>query len=326
MSASVQAISYYLPSQVLTNEKLSEQHPEWPIEKIYSKTGIRQRHIADKDEYSLELALKAAENVFLEHENIKRHEIDFIIFCSQTPKFLVPSSACILQEMLKLPTSVGTLDINQGCSGYVYSLMLAESLINSKRAKKILLITADTYTKLIDVKDRVSRTIFGDGAAASIIAVSENPNSSMNLFEFGTDGSGAEKLIARHTGINAITQSEVFRPDLYMDGASIFNFTLKEVPNLVERLLLKANLASKDIDLFVFHQANHYMLEHLRQKIGITEEKFFVFLENIGNTVSSSIPIALHEALKQNKIQAGNKVMLVGFGVGLSWAATILEF
>ena len=203
--------------------------------------------------------------------------------------------------------------------------MLADSLISSRKAKNILLITADTYTKLIDPHDRSLKTIFGDAATASCITYSPDGNG-ISVFEFGTDGTGAEKLIARHTGINKLTQNNLFQPDLYMDGTGIFNFTLQQIPQLVENLLEKMDFCINDIDLYIFHQANKFILEHLRQKIGISPQRFFIHMTDIGNTVSSSIPIALYEALKNRKIRPGYKVMLVGFGVGLSWAATLVEY
>lgn len=325
MSVSIKAVSYYLPKKTLTNEDLSVLHPEWPVEKIYSKTGIRNRHISHSDEYSLDMAIEASKLLFKEHD-IKPYEIDFIIFCTQTPKHIIPSSACVLQNALGLPTHVGAIDVNQGCSGYVYSLMLAESLIVSEKARNILLITADTYTKLIDTHDRSLKTLFGDAATASLIVSQKNTSSFKTVFEFGTDGSGSEKLISKNLGLEWLSKSQAYLPDLYMDGSGIFKFTLDSIPLLVEKILDKANICIQEIDLFIFHQANNYMLENLRRKIGICTNKFFVHLEDVGNTVSSSIPIALHAAIQSKKITRGNKVMLVGFGVGLSWAASILEF
>ena len=325
MSVRINAVSYHLPKNTLSNEDLSALHPEWPIEKIYNKTGIKNRHIADSDEYSLELGIQAARKLFHEHD-INPQAIDFIIFCTQTPKHLIPTSAGILQNATGIPTTAGAIDVNQGCSGYVYSLMLAEGLIESKIAKNILLVTADTYTKLIDSHDRSLKTIFGDAASASLITANQNLEAKCGLYEFGTDGSGADKLIAKDTGMNMLSQTSSCQDRLFMDGAAIFNFTLEKIPKLVDSLLVRAGMCVHDIDLYIFHQANCFMLEHLRQKIGINAQRFYIHMANIGNTVSSSIPIALYAALREGRIKKGQKIMLVGFGVGLSWAATILEF
>lgn len=323
MTSMIQAISYSLPEYELSNEQITKLHPEWPIDKIFSKTGIKKRHIAATTEYSLELAIKAGRRLFSEH-NINPTDIDFIIFCSQTPKYLIPTSSCILQDTLGLKTTVGAMDVNQGCSGYVYSLMLADSLINSQHAKSVLLITSDTYSKLIEPHDRSLKTIFGDAATASII--SKANKNGIGRFEYGCDGKGAEKLIAQASGMYGLMKKTPYQPDLYMDGAAIFNFTLEVIPNMVNKILERENLCPDEIDLYIFHQANVYILENLRRKIGINPHNFFIHLEDIGNTVSSSIPIALAEAIKQKRVKIGTKIMLVGFGVGLSWAATIIQF
>jgi 3-oxoacyl-[acyl-carrier-protein] synthase III len=325
MPINISALSYHLPENSFSNADLHELHPEWPVEKIYNKTGIRKRHFAKSEEYSIDLAIQAAKKLFTEH-SVQRRDIDFIIFCTQTPKYLIPTSACILQHALGISTSAGAIDVNQGCSGYVYSLMLAEGLIESKIAKNILLITADTYTKLVDPYDRGLKTIFGDAATASLVTKNNLSTFRSGIYEYGTDGSGAETLIAKNSGMHRICEQGNPAASLFMDGAAIFKFTLEKIPHLVESTLVNADLCPQDVDLYIFHQANSYMLEHLRQKIGIARDKFFLHLAEVGNTVSSSIPIAIYAALREKRIKAGSKVMLVGFGVGLSWAATIIEF
>lgn len=323
MGVVIKAIDFYLPNQLCSNENIADSHPEWDLEKITSKIGITSRRYASKDEFSLELGICAAKKL-MENYNIDSKTIDFILFCTQTPKFLVPANACFVHQVLALDQQVGALDINQGCSGYVYSLMLAESLIAQCRAKNILLITADTYTKLIAKENRSLLPIFGDAASASLITYEEGSHG-IHYFEYGTNGSGAENLISPNSGMKGIMSNEVYSPDLYMNGSAIFNFTLEVIPKLVEKLLNKANLTQKQIDCFVFHQANSYMLKHLREKMDIDEKRFIIDVADTGNTVSSSIPIVLQKALVTNRIKKGDKVMLVGFGVGLSWAGCLLE-
>ncbi|MEO8533523.1 MAG: ketoacyl-ACP synthase III, partial [Flavobacterium sp.] len=305
MKANIKAISYYLPESVLSNDLINQEFPEWGIEKISSKTGINARHISAKDEFSSDMAVKAAEKLFAEH-NIDRSEIDFLLFCTQSPDYFLPTTACIIQEKLGLETTIGALDFNLGCSGFVYGLSLAKGLIAGEMAKNVLLITSETYSKFIHHKDKSNKTIFGDAAAATLIT-SEKGFCSLGHFVFGTDGKGAENLIVKQGGMrfpvsdkneDIVDEFGNVRNDknLFMNGSEIFNFTGEFVPKLTEAILEKSNLAQEDIDLFVFHQANKYMLNYLRKKIKIPEEKFFIAMEDCGNTVSSTIPIALYEA------------------------------
>jgi 3-oxoacyl-[acyl-carrier-protein] synthase-3 len=335
MQAYISAISYYLPQQELTNENINQSFPEWDINKISSKTGIANRHIAAEDEFSSDMAVKAAEKLFEEH-SIDRSSIDFVLLCTQSPDYFLPTTACILQERLKLPTTAGALDFNLGCSGFVYGLAMAKGFISGGMAKNVLLITSETYSKFIHPKDKSNLTIFGDAAAATLVTAS-NGFCSIGDFDFGTDGRGAENLIVKKGGLRNrgfSTVSDIIdefgnvQNDncLYMNGPEIFNFTIGSVPVLINNVLQKNNLAADDVGLFIFHQANKYMLNHLRKKIGIPDDKFFIFLENCGNTVSSTIPIALYEAMKQNKTGSGMNVLLAGFGVGYSWAGCMLKF
>jgi 3-oxoacyl-[acyl-carrier-protein] synthase-3 len=334
MSATVKHISYYIPPSSLSNEKLNKEFPEWSVEKISSKTGIYNRGIAEGNETSSDLAYKAAERLFEEH-SVNREDIDFVMLCTQSPDYFLPTTACLLQERLGLSQNCGAFDYNLGCSGYVYGLAIAKGLVNTGIAKNLLLITAETYSKFINPKDKKNRTIFGDAAAATLIT-NEGTGGSIQEFVLGTDGRGAKNLIVKNGGMrnrngdaNIVTDefNNTFSDDdLFMNGQEIFIFTLKAIPKMIKSVMKKHELEMSDIDLFIFHQANGFMLEHLRKKLKIDKDKFFIFLENCGNTVSSTIPIALAEAKKAGKIGKGNKVLLAGFGVGYSWGATILEF
>lgn len=330
MSANIQAISYYLPEEVLSNDLINQEFPEWDIEKISSKTGISVRHISGKNEFASDMAVKAAEKLFKEH-NIDRSKIDFLLFCTQSPDYFLPTTACIIQEKLGLETTIGALDYNLGCSGFVYGLSLAKGLIAGEMAKNILLITSETYSKFIHPKDKSNKTIFGDAAAATLIS-NEKGFCSIGNFVFGTDGKGAENLIVKQGGMRfpVVEDNEDISDEfgnvrndknLFMNGSEIFNFTGEFVPKLIQGMLEKVNLNQDDIDLFVFHQANKYMLNYLRKKIKIPEEKFYISMEHCGNTVSSTIPIALYEALKEGKLESCKNLILAGFGVGYSWGA-----
>jgi 3-oxoacyl-[acyl-carrier-protein] synthase-3 len=329
--AKLSAISYWLPENKITNEDINLEHPEWSADKISAKTGIFERRIAG-DISIADMAYNASIKLFEEYQ-IDKSIIDFILLCTQSPDYFLPTTACIVQNKLGLSTSIGALDFNLGCSGFVYGLGLAKGLILSGSAKNILLITAETYSKFIHPDDKSNKTIFGDAAAATLIS-SELKGFEIGNFVYGTDGSGADNLIVKNGALyknaNAIDirsdENEFLRNDnyLYMNGQEIFRFTSGNVPILVTEVLNKNKLSETDIDLYIFHQANKYMLDFIRRKIKIPEDKFFYFLENCGNTVSSTIPIALNEALIQKKINNNSIVLLAGFGVGYSWAGCII--
>lgn len=301
-------ISYCLPGTVLTNNQLSEIYPEWPAEKILAKTGIGSRHVTSDEETSLDLAERAAKRLF-DSDHINVQEIDFLLLCTQSAEYKLPSSACLLQNRLGISTTAGALSFDHGCSGFVYGLSLAKGLISGGMASKVLLVTSETYTKYIAPEDKSTRTIFGDGAAA--VLIDEEVAAKIGAFSFGTDGSGAEKLIVRDG-------------KLFMDGPEIFNFTLDIVPKTMDDVLVNNGLTREDIDLYVFHQANKFMLDTIRKVNGLPREKFYVNIETTGNTVSSTIPIALKQLEDAGRLKPGMRVMLMGFGVGLSWGATII--
>ena len=334
MSSYIKAISYYLPKNSLTNKKLSSEFPDWSADKISNKTGIYSRNIARNDEFVSDLAINASLNLFKDY-SINKEIIDFVILCTQSPDYFLPTTACIIQDKLGLSKNIGALDFNLGCSGFVYGLALANGLIKSNAANNVLLITSETYSKYLNKQDKHNRTIFGDAAAACLVT-SKISLAKVKKFVFGTDGSGAENLIVKNgasrnplkNGIDDVNDKGYFKNDnnLYMNGQEIFKFTSNSLPKLIDDCLKKNSLKLNDVDLFVFHQANKYMLNYIRRKIKIPDEKFFIFLENIGNTVSSTIPIALSAAIKSNRIQKGMKVLIAGFGVGYSSGATVLKF
>ncbi|MCA9073580.1 MAG: ketoacyl-ACP synthase III [Planctomycetaceae bacterium] len=332
MTATISAIEYHVPEHILANDELADVSEIWSPEKIEAKTGIVERHVASSGECSSDLAVAAANKLFASGA-VRPEEIDFVLLCTQSPDYLLPTTACLVQERLGLSNTVGALDINLGCSGYVYSLGMAKGLVETGQANNLLLITADTYSKFIRDEDLNVRTLFGDGASATLI----RNDPSLASFEpaigpmvYGTDGAGGENLIVKQSGLR------IFQPDddteltddrgrLFMNGPQIFTFTLKAVPKLVNELLDKSDRKLDDVDLFVFHQANQYMLDHLRKKIGIPEERFVSAMSHCGNTVSSTIPIALKHAQLDGRLRPNDTVMLVGFGVGYSWGATFIR-
>jgi len=328
--------SVYLPEKILTNKELEKIFPSWSAKKIYTKTGIKERRIAAEHETAGDMGIKAAENLF-QKDIVSRLDIDFLIFCTQAPDHILPTTACIIQNELKLPKTCGALDINLGCSGYVYSLSLANGLIESGAANNVLIITSDTYSKYINPNDKSVRTLFGDAATATVIG-SSSSKESIGPFVFGTDGSGAENLIVpaglfrlprtAKTGIEYKDSSGNYRSsnDLYMNGPEIMLFSLKEVPTAIDSLCDKSKINLDGYDYFILHQANTFMLEALRKKLKLPPKKIPIFIENTGNTVSSTIPLVLDNLLNDKKIAKGYKVLLCGFGVGYSWAACHIQF
>jgi len=334
--AAVKDIASYLPKGELTNEALARELGDWDAAKIYEKTGILSRRIAAANECSSDLAVGAAQALFARGA-CAPEDIDYLLLCTQSPDYFLPTTACLVQNRLRLKTSCGAIDFNQGCSGFVYGLSLAKSLVESGIARNVLLITAETYSKFINPRDRSVRTLFGDAAAATLVAAVDESDELIGPFVFGTDGRGADNLIVRAGGLRQPISEEAtieredkggnWRSDanLFMNGAEIFNFTLTAVPKAIETLLQCSGGGIDDVDYFVFHQANRFMLDRLRNKLAIAQEKFCLEMESCGNTVSSTIPIALERAKADGRVHKGDKVMVVGFGVGYSWAAAMMR-
>ena len=331
--AFIKAISYYLPERVITNEELVKEFPEWSVDKVAQKVGVDSRHLAAEDETAGDMAEKAARKLFEEYK-IDPRTIDFLMLCTQSSDYFLPSTACVLQDKLGIPTSAGAFDYNLGCSGCVYGMAMAKGLIIAGIAKNVLLLTAETYNKYLHASDKSNRSIFGDGAAACLI--STEGFAEIGEFSLGTDGSGANNLIVK-TG--AARQKDVtgkFVEDeeghiwyddyLYMNGGNIFNFTLEAVPAMMKEILEKNKLEKDQIDYYVFHQANKFMLNTIRKVCVLPKDKFYVNLATTGNTVSSTVLIGLKDCMDNGTIKEGDKVMISGFGVGLSWGGTILKF
>lgn len=331
--AYIKGISYYLPEKVMTNEELVQEFPEWSVDKVAKKVGVYSRHLAAENETAGDMAEKAARKLFEEY-GVSPKDIDFVLLCTQSSDYFLPSTACILQDRLGIPTSAGALDYNLGCSGCIYGLAMAKGLVAGGIAKNVLLLTAETYNKYLHPSDKSNRSIFGDGAAACLI--STEGIAEIGDFCLGTDGRGAKHLIvetgaARHKAATGKETTDddghVRREDyLYMDGSAIFNFTLDAVPTMMKEVLEKNKMEKDDVDYYVFHQANKFMLNTIRKVCVLPKDKFYVNLEQTGNTVSSTVMIGLKQCLEAGTIHEGMKVMVAGFGVGLSWGGTILKF
>lgn len=333
MKVYIKALSYYLPERIVTNAELLKDFPEWSVDKVTAKVGVTSRHLAADNETAGDLAEKAARRLFEEY-GISPSEIDFLLLCTQSPDYFLPSTACLLQHRLGIPVTSGAFDYNLGCSGCIYGLAVAKGLVSAGIARNVLLLTAETYSKYLHPSDKSNRSIFGDGAAACLI--STDGFAEIGDFVCGTDGSGAENLIVKTGASKQRKPTGIFKEDeeghtwyddyLYMNGGAIFNFTLETVPVLVRQLLDKSGSQKEEIDYFIFHQANKFMLNTIRKVCVLPKEKFYISLENTGNTVSSTVLIGLKDCLLNGTIKAGMQVVVAGFGVGLSWGGTILKF
>ncbi len=313
-------LEFYLPKKIEKNYDilLLNKKNKQDAKKMISKIGIKKRHISENNITTNILASHAAKKIFNEYD---KNSFDFLIYCTNSPDFILPPNSCLLQNKIKLK-NIGCVDINLSCSGYVYSLGIAKSLILSKQANQILLITSDTYSKFISKKDYKNRVIFGDGSTASIISNKKSKNSfKINNFIYGTDGSGGNFAIFKNFGANYLhnKKKEIFD----MNGPGILSFALKEVPESINKYLKKNKISLNKIDKFIFHQANEFIIDSLKIKLNIPDNKVIKYLSDTGNTVSSSIPIALKKS--ENQFKKGEKILLVGFGGGLSWGVGLIE-
>ena len=333
-SAFIRGIASYLPTAVLNNAQLEQRFPDWTAAKILDKTGIAQRHIAADGELASDMATAAARRL-LERDGIDPASIDVLVFCSQSLDYILPSSACLIQDRLGLPLSCMSFDLSLGCSSYVHALSIVGALLESGRGRRALVLTADTYSKYLDPEDRAVVTLFGDAGTATLVDVAEGEVGGAHLGPFvtGTDGGGARDLIIETGGnrngppaASSVAQRAHRADRLFMDGPKIFEFSLRRVPEALKRVLEGARLATTDVDLFVFHQANRFMLEALQKKLKLPAERFAIEMEDVGNTVSSTIPLTLERLRAASRIKAGTVLALVGFGVGYSWAAGIVRW
>ena len=319
-------IVHYLPIQTLENSTFKSMG--WDSDKIYKKTGIQKRHISDKEETALDLAENACKKLITKNE---KNKIDFLLYITQSPDYTIPSNCCILQNRLGLNSNIGAIDINMGCSGYIYGISIAKALIQSNQANQILLVTSDTYTKYIHAKDKANRSIFGDGSSATLLSKADDRK--IGEIVFGTDGEGAMDLHSKRNGLKHIGDDleEIYEDksgnirkvgDLIMNGPSIFAFTMNKVPELVDNILDKNKLNKSDITYYLLHQANAFMLNKLREQLGIEASKFIIRVKETGNTVSTSIPLILEDLMPSCK--KGDRILIAGFGVGYSWGGTVI--
>ncbi|WP_395616639.1 ketoacyl-ACP synthase III [Aquirufa sp.] len=330
MGCRIVGIEYVFPDNCISNSDLQLEFPNYDFSKFEDKIGIKNRYVVSGSETALDLAIKSSLLLF---DRFDKSIIDFVLYCTQSPEYILPTTACILQNKLNLSKNVGAFDFNLGCSGYTYGLSMAKALINSGQAKNVLVVTAETYSKYLNIGDKSNRAIFGDAATSTLVSYCEGDF--LNEFQFGSDGSGYDNLIIKNGAgkfkhevfpIEKIygTDNKYTDNNLYMNGPEIFSFTNSVIPGFVNKLLDANSLNINEIDQFILHQANSFMLNSIRKKLKIEPHKFFIDLYDGGNTVSNTIPIALKRYSQSNN-DLDQTIMLVGFGVGLSWSGGVIK-
>ena len=334
MNCKIAHIEYHLPEKILTNQDLLKENPSWDIDGLLPKTGIHKRHIAADGETAFDLGVKACRKIF-DQKLVSTSDIDAVIFCTQSPDYIFPGNAFLLHNQLNLSEHALAFDINLACSGYVYGLSIAKAFLNTYPIKNLLFVTADTYSKYIHPKDKSVRLLFGDGAAATILKPSPNGIIDIKLGTFGKGyehfmipaggcripkGHQTKELITDKSG-NSRTMEHIA-----MEGFALVSLARGKVMTHIREVLAANRLTVKDIDLFIFHQASQLVLDSIQKALEVPDEKFFNNLANIGNTVSSSLPIALKDAWDKKRVKSGDKILLCGFGVGFSWGTALLEW
>jgi 3-oxoacyl-[acyl-carrier-protein] synthase III len=314
-SIGIEAIEYYLPSKMTSSEDLATQYG-FDKDFIEDKVGVTNLYTVQNNETVLDMSVKALEKILLRKPKL-RECIDLLVVCTQTPDYQLPQMSSQVQSKCNLPISLASFDISLGCSGFVYGLSIVESMMKTHGFSNSILITVDAYSKIINKNDRNTKCLFSDAAAA--ILVSNNGSVLSGEYNFGTDGDYFDRLIVPNFSSLKVDK----KPYLYMDGRAIFNFTVSTIPSEINKICIKNGIKKNNINYFVLHQASRFVIQSIAKKTGEDPDKFVDYLHKFGNTVSSSIPIALKELLL-NDNEVGTNILIAGFGVGLSWASTIL--
>jgi 3-oxoacyl-[acyl-carrier-protein] synthase III len=322
-----------VPKNKVSNKKSSELFSDASLKKTIKITGVIERRISDKKYCSSDYCFEAA-NHLLNEMNVDRKSIDILIFVTQTPDYRIPSTSIVLQGRLGLEKSTACFDINLGCSGYVYGLSVAYSYASQENIQKVLLLVGDTVTKFVSDKDKTTSLLFGDGGTATLIEKKDEFKES--FFSLNSDGSRNDILKIKAGGYRNQSSCETLLPkvkeqgnirsdeQLFMDGTEIFNFTIREVPRDIRNLIKFSNTEINNIDFIVYHQANKFITDYLTKKLNYPLERVPYSLNKYGNTSCASIPLTILSELKDNIFN--KKLILCGFGVGLSWASALLDF
>lgn len=324
-SAGIIGTGSYLPENILTNEYFTnylDTTDEW----IKSRTGISERRKADPGVATSDLGAKAAQRA-IEDAGLTSKDIDLIITATVTPDMLFPSTACLIQDKIKA-TNAAAFDINAACSGFIYGLSIANSFIASGMYKNILVIGAEVLSAVLDPEDRRTVVLFGDGAGAAIVSEVEAGKGFL-AFDLGSDGSGSEVLKLDAGGSKMPASADTIASGAHyvkMMGKEVFKFAVKILGDTGKNVLAKAGITNEEVDFLIPHQANIRIVDAALRRFKISKDKTMINLEKYGNTSGASIPIALDEALKQNRIKDGDIVVMVGFGAGLTWGSAVMKY
>lgn len=313
----------YLPETCVTNQDLAErlaaQGIETSDEWIATRTGIRTRYFAQAQESTSQLALQASQRA-LENAGIDAQAVDLIVVATSTPDFVFPSTACLLQKKLGIRNAGAAFDVQAVCSGFIYALTVADSLIRSGAHRTALVVGAETFSRLLDFKDRTTCVLFGDGAGAVVLSASEEPGVLASALH--ANGQYADLLCVPGNVNNGAIAGEAF---LHMDGQAIFKLAVNVLEKVALEALQKANLSPAAVDWLIPHQANIRIMESTCRKLGLPAEKMVVTVDQHGNTSAASIPLALDTAMRDGRIKRGQHVVLEGVGGGLTWGASVIR-
>ncbi|MHB1767142.1 MAG: beta-ketoacyl-ACP synthase III [Phycisphaerae bacterium] len=315
-----------VPQRRLTNadlEKLVDTNDEW----IVQRTGIRERRVVSNGESTVTLALHAAQKA-LENAKISADDLDLIIVATLTPELITPSTACLLQEKLGIKRHIGAFDMGAACSGFVYSIATASQFIQTGAYKNILIVGAETLTRIVDYTDRGTCILFGDGAGAVVLSATEDSSRGIQAFELGADGMDGEMLYVPAGGSRLPASAETIlnrQHYLKMNGREIYKFAVHQMTSSLKKAMEACNLTAADVKLVVPHQVNQRIIDSATEKMGFPKDKVFVNIDRYGNTSAASVPLALDEALRAGACGPGDWIIMVAFGAGLTWASATVK-
>ena len=319
MYARIVGVGSYLPGQPVSNDDLVRRGVDTSDEWIVTRTGIRARHIADEDVKSSDLALEASRRA-LQDARVEAADLDLIIVATSTPDYIFPSTACLLQSKLGNAGAMA-FDVQAVCSGFVYALTVADKFIRSGTHKKVLVVGAEVFSRILDWKDRATCVLFGDGAGAVVLEASEQPG----ILASAAHADGSHHGILAVAG-NVCGGKVTGDPFLRMDGQAVFKFAVRVLSEVAKECCAEAGIDSHEVDWLIPHQANVRIIEATGKKLGLDMNKVVVTVDKHGNTSAASVPLALDAAIRDGRIQRGQKVMLEGVGGGFTWGAVLLEF
>ena len=321
----IAGVSTCVPPHIAENADCADRYAEVEVRKVVAMAGVRQRRLADAGVTSVDLCFEAA-TALIDKLGWARDSITGLIFVTQSPDYFLPSSSCVLHQRLGLSDHCAAFDLGLGCSGYPYGLYLAATMLKAGGHQRILLLHGETPSKFTAADDYATTLLFSDAGSAT--AAEASTVASESVFALHTDGSGAEQLIIRGGGFRDRNPRDPRHLHLQMDGAAIFNFTVKRVPTLIHDTLAFAGLTVADVDSFLFHQSNRFIMRHIAKKCGLPEDRVPLILEQFGNSGGPSVPLVLTQSLAQSLAEqttASLRVMMLGYGVGLSWGAVLTE-